>query len=108
MKSSMAYQLVKAIRNGYDPIETKIFPQNNPTGFNENISCPFDNSAKKFNKKNSIPNTPCYSSLSYHYFKNHLRTVHSITKLNADLIYDAMKNYGTISHVQFEEDLCEN
>jgi hypothetical protein len=88
-------------------METKIFPQDNSSVFIENIPCPFDNMARKFYKKNFIPNTPCHSSLAYHYFKNHLRTVHSITKLNADLIYKAMKNYGTISHVQFEEDLCE-
>jgi len=89
-------------------METIIFPQDdNSSAVRENIQCPFDNTAIKFNKENSIPNTPCYSSLAYHYFKNHLRTVHSITKLNADLIYNAMKNYGTISHVQFEEDLCE-
>jgi hypothetical protein len=107
MKSSIAYQLVKAIRNGCDPKKTKIFPKDGTTVSIENIQCPFDNTAIKFNKKNRIPNTPCYASLAYHYFKNHLRTVHSIRKLNADLIYHAMKDYGTISHVQFEEDLCD-
>ncbi len=107
IKSSIAYKLVKAIRNGCNPIETNIFPQDNTSVYIEKISCPFDNTATKFNKKNFIPNTPCYASLTYYYFKNHLRTVHSITKLNADLIYNAMKDYGTISHVQFEEDICE-
>ncbi len=107
IKSSIANKLVKAIRDGYDPMETIIFPQDNTQVTDENLPCPFDSSATKFNQKNSIPNTPCTSSLNYHYFKNHLRTVHSITKLNANLILKAMKKVGTISHVQFEEDLCE-
>lgn len=107
IKSSIAYQLVKAVRNGSDRIKTKIFPQDNTSVSIEDIQCPFDKNSIRFNKNNSIPNTPCYSKLVYHGFRNHLRTVHCITKLNSELIYNAMKDYGTISHVQFEEDLCE-
>ncbi|CAF0880397.1 unnamed protein product [Rotaria sordida] len=107
IKPSIALQLLKAIQNNWDPIETKIFPQDHTQAFTENIQCPFDDTAIKFTKENSIPNTPCYSSIAFHKFKNHLCSVHSITKLNAKLIYKAMKDYGTISHVQFEEDLCQ-
>jgi len=89
-------------------METIIFPQDdNSSGIRENIQCPFDDTAIKFNKENSIPNTPCYLSFIHHSFKDHLRCVHLITNTNAELIYNAMKDYGTISHVQFEEDLCE-
>ncbi|CAF4490640.1 unnamed protein product, partial [Rotaria sp. Silwood2] len=107
LKASIAHQLLKAIRNNCDPIETKIFPQDHTKAFVENIQCPFDDTAIKFTKKNSIPNTPCHSSIVGYSFKHHLCHVHSITKLNAKLIYEAMKDCGTISHVQFEEDLCK-
>ena len=84
-------------------MQTKVFPQDNTSVFIENIQCPFHDTSVKYN----IPNTPCYSSLVYHYFRDHLRHVHSITKVNADLIYNAMKEYRSINHLQFEEDLCE-
>ncbi|CAF0727191.1 unnamed protein product [Rotaria sp. Silwood1] len=107
IKSSIACELLKAIHNNCDPIETKIFPQDHTKAFIENIQCPFDNTATRFTKENSIPNTPCYSSIVRHSFKHHLCHAHSITKLNAKLIYKAMTDYGTISHIQFEEDLCD-
>lgn len=108
IKSSIAYQLVKAIRNNCDPSETKIFPQDNTSICMENISCPFDEIRQKFTKKHSIPNTPCHSTVAYHYFRDHLRKIHSITKLNTNLILKAIKERGTISHIQFKDDLCED
>ena len=84
-------------------METKIFEQINK----QTLQCPFNKSALKFNEENCIPKTPCYSLLDQDDFKRHLRQVHSITKITTDLIYDALKEYGTISRVQFEEDLCE-
>ncbi|CAF1013369.1 unnamed protein product [Adineta steineri] len=108
IEPEIAHQLIKAIRNNCNPIETKIFPQNTNRRISiENIRCPFDNTANDFNEENSIPNTPCYISCVDHDFKNHLQNIHSITTLNVELIYNAMKNYGTISYVQFEEDLCQ-
>jgi hypothetical protein len=86
---------------------TKIFPQDNTSIVVEDIQCPFDGTMVKINKKYAIPNTPCHSSLVYHCFKSHLRAVHLITKSNTELIYNAMQTYGTISHIQFDEDLCE-
>ena len=103
IKSSIAYQLLRAIRNGSDPMQTKVFPQDNTSVFIKNIQCPFDDTSVKLN----IPNTPCCSSLGYYYFRDHLQNVHSITKVNANLIYQAMKEYGTINHLQLKEDLCD-
>ncbi|CAF0916779.1 unnamed protein product [Adineta ricciae] len=99
----VATQLVRALRNQCNLMETKIFTQINK----QTLQCPFNKSALKFNEENCIPKTPCYSLLDQDDFKRHLRQVHSITKMNTDLIYDAVKEYGTISRVQFEEDLCE-
>ncbi|CAF1138048.1 unnamed protein product [Adineta ricciae] len=99
----VATKLVRALRNRCNLMETKIFEQINK----QTLQCPFNKSALKFNEENCIPKTPCYSLLDQDDFKRHLRQVHSITKMNTDLIYDAVKEYGTISRVQFEEDLCE-
>ena len=107
LKSSLANKITKAIRTGQDPMKTQIFPENSTDIIEGDVSCPFDGTATKFNKENSIPNTPCTSSMFRHYLKTHLCRVHSITPMNAKLICRAMRNSGTISHVQFEEDLCE-
>lgn len=40
-------------------------------------------------------------------FKVHLFNVYSIMKRNAELSNNAIKDFDTINHVHFEEDLCE-
>ncbi|CAM2704029.1 unnamed protein product [Rotaria socialis] len=107
IESSIALQLLKAIQNNSNPMETIIFPQDNSKAFVENIKCPFDITTIEFMEENSIPNTPCDASIGHYYFKSHLHTVHSITKANSTLIYNAIKDYGNISHLKFGEDLCE-
>lgn len=88
-------------------MKTKIFPEDNTEAFVEDINCPFNSEAIEFTRNNSIPNTPCYASISLYHFREHLRAAHCITKTNAKLIYDAMKNYGDIEQVQFQDNLCE-
>lgn len=107
LKSSLANKITKAVGNGQDPMTTTIFPPDSPDVTVENMSCPFDSKASKFNDKHAIPNTPCTSTMYPHHFKNHLCKVHSISPTNAKLIYRAVKKTGTMSHVQFEEDLCQ-
>lgn len=108
IKPNIAYQLVRAVGSGCDPHETIIFPEDTTSVCIERIKCPFDRTAKKFYKKNAIPKTPCSNVMNYRSFKSHLRTKHSITKTNIELIYNAMMDHGTISHVQFEEELCSD
>ena len=108
IKPNIAYQLVKAVGNGCNPHETIVFPEDTTSICIERIKCPFDRTAEKFYKKNAIPKTPCSKVTNYRNFKSHLRTRHSITKTNIELIYKAMMDHGTISHVQFEEDLCSD
>ncbi|UJR25602.1 hypothetical protein I4U23_006946 [Adineta vaga] len=108
IKPYIATQLVRAIRSKCNPMETKIFPQiNHNIITKKTFQCPFNKNAMKFNEENSIPKTPCCSLIEEDNFQKHLGEIHSITKANIDLIYNAMKHHGTISHVQFEEDLCE-
>lgn len=108
IKPSIATHLVRAIRDQLDPMETKIFPQEGDESVHvEDIACPFNRTAAKFNQENDIPKTPCSVLLDRYDLKRHLRNVHMITKANTELIYRAMVEHGTISHVQFEEDLCE-
>lgn len=107
LKSSVAYRLVKAICTGEDSRTTKIFPQDNTSALTENIHCPFNTkTVEKLRKHGPIPNSPCYAKFSYHVLKEHLRTEHSITARNAELIYCDMKFSGTIHHIRFEGDLC--
>ena len=107
LQSSIANKIAKAVHMGQDPLKTQIFPQDSTDITVKSMPCPFDSTARKFNEENAIPNTPCTSSMFADYFKTHLCKVHSISSTNAKLIYRAMKTSGTISHVQFEEDLCE-
>lgn len=107
LKSNFANKITKAVFQGQDPMKTLIFPPDMTEIIVGNMQCPFDSTATKFTEKNNIPNTPCTSSVFFHYFKIHLQKVHSISRANAKLIYRAVKSSGTISHVQFEEDLCD-
>ena len=108
LKSSVAYRLVKAMCNGEDPKTTKIFPQDNTSALTEKIICPFNTkNAEKLREHGNIPNSPCAKTFSYHVLKEHLRTEHSITARNAELIYCDMKFSGTIHHIRFDGNLCD-
>lgn len=107
LKSTYANKIAKAVQHNQDPMKTMIFPPDSTEVIVGDMQCPFDSTAAKFNEKNAIPNTPCTTAVFYNYFQAHLQRVHSISRTNAKLIFRAMKNSGTISHVQFEEDLCD-
>lgn len=100
--SSIASQLVKAMAAGADPMKTIIFPNDGSIVVKDEFTCPLNTtSLNKIGVDVDIPHTPCYAKLHDLNFKYHLTHTHELSKDDAATMHRAMKNFGTIDHIEW-------